>query len=275
MSLDVRERVLKLFDLYSDKKRHWKIYYGYSPTPSHLCASTEIHQDDLDKELSRKQLDENLSMLTPGEYMIQFKPTASANQNFITHRFEIKHAWQQQQGTTVIQPHVKGMMDPDYFEKLMTAKIAGVEANFRNQIAIEKIDSLTKEVKKLKEGRGNQSGEFMNGLKEIVAMLRGMSQTELPAQPQRIAIGAPGTVIKDVDRTAYFKRLGTATLNEIFVREGGNQMGIGLLFCLNEWIKENPEQFESVIKPTILKYADRLEMQPEPETEEEDNDGAN
>lgn len=274
-----KETVLEKFDVYGGDKPHWKIYYGNSPLPGNLIESTEIYEDKgLDKATSKQKLQDALDRLTPGEYLIQMKGSSKANTQIVRTDFKI--------GYTSGAPAVNGtttntnIPGGDWIRRadvndLVNARIAGVEAKFEKKMLATEMEELRKEMKELKKNGGGGLSELANTIKEVVVMVKGMSGAPVH-QPIRVLAGSkvqPATQTRTQDqekealeRRQYFSSLNNDAVKELMDDEGGGEEGFEnvcvLIWCLNEYRKENPAMWDSV-KPEILKHAEKLDQDAE------------
>ena len=284
--MDGKEKVLQKFDSYGEKKTHWKIYYGYSPLPGNLVGSTELYTDKaLDKALSRDKLESELELLEPGEYLVQFKDTASASTNIISTRFKIgyepAHQPAQQQNS------MRGYMSPDIMNMMLEAKVGKISAEFEKKLAdtrmAHELAKMQDQIKELKKGVGKGSNEIVDGIKEIIGFARGLSgmtaltpatakpivikgPQQTPQQTPPVTTTTPTTeqqppTEEEQKRMAYFMNLYNTAMQELAAAEGGGLPGSEnltiLLWCMNEYRKANPTQWEA-LKPVVLEYQKQL-----------------
>lgn len=250
--MDGKESVLQKFDTHSDKLVHWKMYYGYAPVPGQLCDSTETFKGELDKDLSRKRLVEALELLPPDDYLIQFKPAPTSNNNIISHRFRIGRV-ESTQVERVNPAVMKGYVSADYMNE-----------RINNALLNRDLEDLKKDLKDLKDkkdgGFKEIAGELIKqGLPMLMGYLKGARQLE----PRPQVVRGPQTEDKVAERKTFFLNLNKEATEGLYCEEDFGTMhpseyGIVVLWCLNEWRKENPEMF-ATLKPTLTVYADKLD----------------
>lgn len=257
--MDGKESVLAKFDSHSAKLPHWKIYYGYDTNKGNLADSTETHIGDLDVKLSRTKLVYALDNLPPDDYCIQFKTAPTNNNNIIYHRFKIGYAInynQQQQGNQPLPPHMRGYVSPEQ-----------VELRISNELLKRDLEDFKKEMRELKATKVTAWKDIMDGAKELLPVIKGMLQgggTE--ARPVRVLGPALNTEEQQAaqERRAYFLKLSNEATSGLYNPEDFGEMtpgeyGIVLLWCINEYKKANPQVYADLLRPELLKVAEKLE----------------
>lgn len=258
--MDGKESVLAKFDTHSDKLIHWKIYYGNEPKPSWLTDSTE-HFKTIDKVISRKKLVEALDRLPADEYLIQFKSSATGNNNIINHRFAIGREYNTSANPNSNLPAMRGYISAEHAEEKTKAALANRD-----------IQDLKEQIRDLRTEKDSSfkalAGELLKEhLPILIGLLKGNAQLE--PRPRVVNGPAPGTEAQE--RKQYFLGLNKEATEGLYTEDDFGTMhpseyGIVLLWCINEFRKENEEMFNN-IKPQLLKYAERLEQQKEEEQE--------
>lgn len=260
---DPRKIALQKFDENSANNRylHWKLYYGQDATKqSNLCATSGTIVD-FDRDSSRKHLQRSLEVLGEGDYLIQYKENPEKSQTPISYRFTIGYqdaaigaGRQQEQGGNNIPANY---MRAEDVKQLVTAEIGKVTATMEKAQLLKENEELVKELKEL---RKKNSGFNLNeALAQFNAMITAISGNKpAPVNGPRVSIAKGEDIDPDAERLQqHYQKIYLKVLEEMQARAGGAYENIDLLFCLNEWIKENPALYES-LKPQIMKYAARL-----------------
>lgn len=242
---------------------HWKLYYGLDAKVQSNLVATSGTIKDFSKEASRKHLDWTLQNLQPDTYLLQFKNEVNDTNGIIAHRFEVPYS---NGNSPVVEQGIKGSMQgngnysKEDIEERITLALKAAQAQWEKAQLMEDMTELRKEIKALSQkAQGNNLTSAINGVKEVMMMLKGASGAAGPQGP-RIAIAKGGNIpAEDAEAQQYYSALHNEVMQKMIARADNNPyLNIELLYCLNRWIEEHPVEYESMILPQILVYQKEL-----------------
>lgn len=267
-----REAAIKKVIAYADSthKPHWKVYYGFEAKTSGVAISSEVIPTTgggLDKTSSLTHLQKGLELLPPGDFVIQMKDKPEDTGRILQLRFvlpdEIAGIGSAYAPQIQVQNAV-GMVSREQVEAMLKEQEARLNYQHDKKDFERQLADLKKE---MKQGGKGELTALMREVKEIAIGL-GFAKNKPTTQVAIAGINAepvPGTDAKKTGPTPEQIKLAEAynavykqTIKEMFDREGSNEEGIVMLFCLNEWIKENKSMY-ATIKPSLDKYKDKLD----------------
>ena len=241
---------------------YYKLYEGFESKPTNIIAESDGHDSVTDFSSTEKRVEECLSMLAPGKYLLSARENFKSNQSGINVRFDIPHAWGTNGSqpaaignTNALSPELKGWIHPAEHR----AAIERMELNKK----LEDMQRSMDEAAKKKEPKLSPLDKFLDqhGSTLIPAVIGLLTQKFAGgAIPQQVGLSGFDSLpvpVKDdkqpaVDDTAILQQKINYAIAEATRQENGNtEAAIDLLLRVVIWRKENEATYQSLLKPIL------------------------
>jgi len=263
----------------NSRQKHWKVYYGYDARNGGVALDSGIFLDpNPDIESSMAVLSKNLELLPPGEYLIHMKEDPKDKNDIVKLRFTIV---QSPVGTTGIAGYgysghqmmqVQERIPAGYVSSdVVEARLKELETRLTSQFQIQTMQQQLKELtKQMKEGASDGIGSIIKEIRATAVEL-GFVKTPKPAVKVGVAGLQSGNVPgvqqpaqeqpqntnqptqEQLELAHKYNNVLKSTLKELDESVGGVEERIVLLYCLNEFRKDQPSVWESVL-PQLEQY---------------------